>query len=44
MKDVNGIYTERLKQAREEFPCIWTSYSNGEDKKTCYWDLILKDK
>lgn len=34
---------ERLTQAREEFPCVWTT-SRGEGKKetVCYWDVILK--
>lgn len=35
---------ERIIQARKEFPCIWTSYSNGVEKTTCYWDIILKSK
>ena len=34
-----------IKQARKEFPCVWTTnYSSGEKKTTCYWDIILKDK
>ena len=35
---------ERIIQAREEFPCIWKSYSNGVETTTCYWDIILKSK
>ena len=35
---------ERLKQAREEFNCTWTSHSNGEKKTTNYWDVVIKDK
>ena len=35
---------ERLKQAREEFNCTWTSHSNGEKTTTNYWDVIIKDK
>jgi hypothetical protein len=35
---------ERLKDAIERFPCVWTSYK-GDDKETiCYWNLILKKK
>lgn len=36
---------ERLTQAREEFPCQWTtSYGVGKKEKVCYWDKILKKK
>jgi len=37
---------DRLIQARKENPCIWTSWdkTNNKEIKTCYWDLILKDK
>lgn len=37
---------ERLIQAKKENPCIWTSWDkvNNKEIKTCYWDLILKDK
>ena len=35
---------ERLKQAREEFNCTWTSHSNGEKTTTNYWDVIIKGK
>ena len=42
--DKKKTVKERLKQAREEFPCTWTSFSNGEKKKTCYWNLTLKNK
>lgn len=35
---------ERLIQARKEFPCTWASTKNGVETKTCYWDVILKDK
>lgn len=42
--DKKKTVKERLKQAREEFPCTWTSHSNGEDKKVCYWDIIIKNK
>jgi len=34
---------ERLKIARKEFPCIWTTHTTGQEKeKICYWDKILK--
>lgn len=33
---------ERIKQAREEFPCRWSSYSGDEKITTDYWQLILK--
>ena len=35
---------ERIKQCREENPCVWTSTVNGVEIDTNYWDLILKDK
>ena len=35
---------ERIAQAREEFPCVWTRSVNGEVHDVCYWDSILKDK
>jgi hypothetical protein len=35
---------ERLKQAREKFPCKWITHSKGIEEKICYWDLILKNK
>ena len=36
---------ERIKQAKEIFPCIWTSHhSDGSKEKICYWDKILKKK
>jgi hypothetical protein len=35
---------ERITHAREGFPCIWTSSSNGVETTTCYWDIILKSK
>lgn len=36
---------ERIKQAREGFPCIWTSYyGNDKEETICYWDKILKNK
>ena len=44
-RHTNGKTKDRIKQARKEFPCIWTThYSGGEKKTTCYWDIILKDK
>ena len=36
---------ERIKEAREGFPCVWTTYyGNGKKETICYWDKILKDK
>lgn len=33
---------ERIEQAKEKFPCVW-SVRDGEGRKTvCYWDKILK--
>ncbi len=43
-RNTKGTTKERLKQARKEFPCTWTSHYKGEEKKTCYWDIILKNK
>ena len=35
---------ERLKEAKEKHPCVWTSYSNDEKTKTDYWNVVIKDK
>lgn len=35
---------ERIKQARKEFPCRWSSYSGDEKITTDYWTVILKNK
>ena len=35
---------ERIKEAKEEYCCVWSSTKDGVDIKTNYWDLILKDK
>ena len=35
---------ERIKEAREKCPNIWTSHSNGEKVTTDYWTKILKKK
>lgn len=42
--DKKKTVKERLKQAREEFNCTWTSHSNGEKTTTNYWDVVIKDK
>lgn len=42
--DKKKTVKERLKQAREEFNCTWTSYSNGEKVTTNYWDVVIKEK
>lgn len=42
--DKSKSVKERLKEAKDNFPCKWIEY-NGDDKSTvCYWDLILKKK
>ena len=44
-RHTSGKTKDRIKQARKEFPCVWTTNYSGEEKKTtCYWDIILKDK
>lgn len=35
---------ERLMQARDKFPCIWTKYVDGKKEHICYWNEILKEK
>lgn len=35
---------ERIKQAREKYPCKWTTYRDGVEEEICYWDVILKNK
>ena len=35
---------ERIGQAKQDFPCIWSSYKDGVKTKICYWDKILKEK
>ena len=36
---------ERLKKAKEIFPCKWRRYDGINEKKTiCYWDYILKNR
>jgi len=40
--DKTKTVKERLEQAREEFPCVWTtSYGEGKKETVCYWDKIL---
>lgn len=43
-RETTGTTKERLEKARKEFPCIWISTRHGVETKTCYWDLILKNK
>jgi hypothetical protein len=43
-RETKGTTKERLEQARKEFPCVWISTRVGVETKTCYWDLILKNK
>lgn len=35
---------QRIEQAREGFPCVWTTSRYGSKQDVCYWDLILKNK
>lgn len=35
---------ERIKQAREKYPCKWKTYRNEVEEKVCYWDVILRKK
>jgi hypothetical protein len=35
---------ERIKEAREKNPCVWTVGRTGEEKEICYWDEVLKSK
>lgn len=43
-RETKGTTKERIKQARKDFPCIWTSTENGVEIKTDYWDKVLKNK
>ena len=43
-RHTSGKTKDRIEKARKEFPCIWTSTKDGVETKTCYWDIILKDK
>lgn len=36
--------TDRIKEAKEKFPCIWERYLDGKKEKVCYWDVVLKNK
>lgn len=40
-RETKGKTKDRLQQAREEFPCVWSNITNDTEVKTCYWDLIL---
>ena len=35
---------QRLKIAKEKYPCIWIKGVGVDDEKICYWDHILKKK
>lgn len=43
-RHTSGKTKYRIEQARKEFPCVWRSTKDGVETKTCYWDIILKDK
>ena len=34
----------RLKQAKTEFPSVWTYRKDKVETEICYWDVILKKK
>jgi hypothetical protein len=42
--DKSKSRVERILEAREKFPCIWTRYSGDDEQTVCYWDFILKNK
>jgi hypothetical protein len=42
--DKNKTVKERIEQARGGFPCKWKTYSNGEERLICYWDILIKNK
>lgn len=35
---------ERIKEAREKFPCVWIRHDGDNEQSVCYWDEILKSK
>jgi hypothetical protein len=35
---------ERIREARAEFPCIWSSRLDDKEVTTCYWDYVLKTR
>ena len=43
-RHTTGKVETRLKKARKKFPCVWNSTKDGVETKTCYWDVILKEK
>jgi len=43
-RETKGTPEERIKQAREEFPCIWNTHKADKEYEVCYWDRILKEK
>lgn len=42
--DKTKSVAERILEARKKSPCVWISTKNGEEVRTCYWDVILKKK
>ena len=42
--DKSKTVKARIEQARVINPCVWISGVKENEAKTCYWDLILKDK
>jgi len=42
-RNTKGTTEQRIRQAKKEFPCIWTSYKDGTETEICYWDVILKN-
>lgn len=35
---------ERIEYCRKRYPCIWTSYRDGDEEITDYWNIVLKNK
>jgi hypothetical protein len=42
--DKTKTVKERLKQAREKYPCNWTRHNGEEEETICYWNSILKNR
>jgi len=42
--DKTKTVKERLKQAREKYPCNWSRYNGAEEETICYWNSILKTR
>jgi len=43
--DKTKTTSERLEQAKKQFPCVYTIHSSkGNEETVYYWDLILRNK